>query len=328
MARKKKNNISSMKILMAVIFINIAIYCIFSKTDLETFLGNISEVIDTNISETNALSNVTPIVDGNLNVHYIDVGQGDAILIENNGKFMLIDSGPSSAKDDLKKYLDEKGVKVLEYLVATHNHEDHIGSMTTVINNYTVNKLIMSKNIAITRVYENFVIAAKEKVTQVHAPVNNEEYELGEAKFYILADGTFETDEENNHSIIIKLVYGENVFLFTGDAEEDLELELVNNKIDLKADVLKIGHHGSYSSTSSIFLSKVNPDYAVLSLETNNSYGHPCKSVVERLNKNNIPLYRTDESGTIIATSDGKNITFNVAPGSYTYVSGKEEEYI
>jgi beta-lactamase superfamily II metal-dependent hydrolase len=162
MARKKKNNISSMKILMAVIFINIAIYCIFSKTDLETFLGNISEVIDTNISETNALSNVTQIVDGNLNVHYIDVGQGDAILIENNGKFMLIDSGPSSAKDDLKKYLDEKGVKVLEYLVATHNHEDHIGSMTTVINNYTVNKLIMSKNIAITRVYENFVIAAKD----------------------------------------------------------------------------------------------------------------------------------------------------------------------
>ena len=144
---------------------------------------------------------------------------------------------------------------------------------------------------------------------------------LGDAKIIILADGSNRNENTNNNSIVVKIEFGENSFMFTGDAEEELELEVVSGKIDTKVDVLKIGHHGSNTSTCKTFFNAVSPKYAVISVGKNNNYGHPCKSVMQRLKQNNILVYRTDESGNIVATSDGKNISFNVQAGSYSYIS-------
>ena len=320
MARKSKKQVSSLKVLLVVVLINLGIYAGYNNEKFkEIFLS-----LDETITETESLKTIEKKeITDDLEIHYIDVGQGDAILLENNGKYMLIDAGPTSSKEKLKQYLEENEVKELDYIIATHAHEDHIGGMTTVINNFKVNNLLVSKYISTSKIYENFILAAQKKELQFYAPSNNEKFEFADAEFIILADGNNDMEDMNNHSIIVKVIYDENEFLFMGDAEEELELDLINSGFDLSADVIKIGHHGSDSSSSSIFIEKVNPKYAVISLGQNNSYGHPCKSVMQILNNKQIPVYRTDENSNIVLSSDGKEIKFNVQPGSYSYVSAR-----
>ena len=325
MKRKTKNNIYKLIIIVVII-----IGAIFSKDYLnydknDEAINNLNSKSSVTTSEENPLINV----DGNLQIHFIDVGQADSILIKQDNNYMLIDGGNNEDGDMLVKYLKEQGVEKLDYIIATHPHEDHIGGLDDVLNEFDTDLVLMPDKITTTKTFEDFLLAIKnrqdvknkngENVTLKKVPKLEEKYNLGNASFVIYAPNSSSYDELNNYSIVIKLSFGNNAFLFTGDAEKLSEKEMLDKNYDLKADVLKIGHHGSSTSTSDEFLEAVSPKYAVLSVGEDNSYNLPKKTVMDKFKNNNIPVYRTDEQGTIILNSDGTNITFNKEAGTYSY---------
>lgn len=252
-----------------------------------------------------------------LKVHYIDVGQGDGILIQQGDHNMLIDAGTNNDEKLMVDYLNKQGVKHLDYVVGTHPHEDHIGGLDAVIKNFAVDKVYMPKVTITTKTFEDVIKAIKAKNLNITTPIPGDTFKLGDANCQILAPNSPKYKDMNDYSIVIKLTFGSNKFLFTGDAQTLSENEILSKGFDVSADVLKLGHHGSHTSTSSTFLDKVNPKYAIVSCGKDNDYGHPHDVTMKKLEKKHIPLYRTDECGTIICTSDGKNISFNVKPGDY-----------
>lgn len=266
------------------------------------------------------------VTKGNFKVHYINVGQGDSILVQQGNENMLIDAGPNSSSEKLINYLKQNDIKEIKYLVATHPHEDHIGGMSKVINNFKIDSVYMPKKVANTKTFKNMVTAMKKNNLKAKTPNIGDIINLGNAKFTILWPDSKEQNNTNNYSIILKGQYGKNTFLFTGDAEQLVEKDILKNNMDISADVFKLGHHGSSTSTSDEFLDKVNPKYAVANCEKGNSYGHPHREIVNKLKDKNIKLYRTDENGNIVLISDGKNIKFNVQPGSYSSGSSKKKK--
>lgn len=245
-----------------------------------------------------------------LSVHYIDVGQGDSELIQlPNGQNMLIDSGTNESGDDLLSYLDAQNVKKIDYLIATHPHADHIGSMDDVVDKYEIGEIYMPRATTNSKTYERLLTAIDKKGLKIHtAKAKDVLFDKDNISAVILAPNSASYEDLNNYSVVIKLVYGDNSFLFTGDAEDISENEMLNAKANIRANVLKVGHHGSHSSTTPKFLDAVNPDIAVISCGVDNSYGHPHKETLSALNARHITVYRTDEDGSIILTSDGKNI--------------------
>lgn len=268
---------------------------------------------------TNNKKETKKSVTGNLKVHYINVGQADSILIQQNNQNMLIDAGNNADSDLVINYLNSQGISKLDYIIGTHPHEDHIGGMDKVIGRFDIGKVYMPKAAATTATYKDVISAIRGKELKITTPVVGSTFKLGSATATILAPSSSHYEDANNHSIVIKLGYGNNNFLFMGDAEDISEEEILSKQLNVKADVLKVGHHGSSSSTTQRFLNKVSPKYAVITVGVDNSYGHPHKSTIDRLKSKEIKVYRTDESGTIIVNSDGNNITFNVSPGSYSY---------
>ncbi|GAA0177395.1 hypothetical protein SH2C18_06400 [Clostridium sediminicola] len=266
----------------------------------------------------------TDEVSGIMKVHFIDVAQGDAILIQSDGKNMLIDAGKNDKADLVKDYLKDQGVEKLDFFIGTHPHEDHIGGADIVLNNFEVNKVIMPKVTATTKTYKDVINSINNNNLKITVPKVGTTYELGKATFQIVAPNSTSYRDTNNYSVSIKLTLDNNSFLFTGDAEDVSEEEMVSNGMDLKVDVLKIGHHGSHSSTTNEFLNKVNPKYAVISVGKLNDYGHPHIETMEKLKDKNITVYRTDESGTIIVTSDGNTISFNIDKESLSRIEEKD----
>lgn len=254
-----------------------------------------------------------------LKVHFIDVGQADSILIQTpEGKAMLIDAGNNDDGDLVVSYLKSQGVKKIDVLVGTHPHEDHIGGMDNVIYSFDIGKIYMPKAASTTRTYEDLLTAIKSKNLKVSTAKAGIAIDIDpKVKIEMLAPNSEAYDDLNNYSAVIKLTYGKTAFLFEGDAESSSEKEMLEKGYELKADVLKIGHHGSSSSTTPEFLSAVSPKYAIISVGKNNDYGHPAKATMDKLKAANIAVYRTDECGTIIAASDGANISFNCKPGTY-----------
>ena len=246
-----------------------------------------------------------------LTIHFIDVGQADAILIKIGNDAMIIDAGNNGDGDKISTYLKQQGVTNLNYVIGTHPHEDHIGGLDIIIRDYKVDKVFLPNYIIPTKTFEDVLLAIKDKNMKITKPVVGTEYALGEAVFTIICPNSLDYgDNANNYSIGIKLKYGKNTFLMAGDAEIKSEAEMIINGVNLKADVLKISHHGSGSSTSKEFLKLVDPTYAVISVGKDNQYGHPDDKVLSLLVEDDVQIYRTDEQGTIIVTSDGENISF------------------
>jgi len=247
---------------------------------------------------------------GALRVHFLDVGQGDCILVQfPNGRNMLVDAGKNDSAGTIMDYLKARGIAKLDYLVGTHPHEDHIGSLDTVIQKIPVGEILLPKVTTNTRTYRELLEAIAGKgmqVTTAKAGVNILEEEGLSVK--VLAPLGSSYEELNNYSAVIKITYREASFLLEGDAEAESEKELLANGADLRSDVLKVGHHGSNSSTSPAFLSAVKPKYAVISLGVDNEYHHPHPTTLAKLKKAGTELYRTDEKGTIVFTTDGKDI--------------------
>ncbi len=247
-----------------------------------------------------------------LKVHYIDVGQGDSILIQlPNDQISLIDGGSITSSKKVIDYLTSQGVKKIDYLVATHPHEDHIGGLTEIIKTFDIDKIYMPKATHTTKAFENLLLSIKDKdkkITLAKAGdiLLDEEF----LKLNVLAPQEDSNHRNlNEHSIVLKVTYKGNSFLFAGDAEVTSEEEMLNVKADLRADVLKIGHHGSDTSTTEKFLKSVNPKYAVISSGKDNQYGHPHQTTINKLMNNKAEIHRTDTEGTIVITSDGEKIT-------------------
>ncbi|MBZ0311692.1 ComEC/Rec2 family competence protein [Clostridium butyricum] len=245
-------------------------------------------------------------------VHYINVDQGDAILIQVNNKNLLIDSGPKNHKKQLVKFLTDLNISKLDYVIATHPHEDHIGNMNTVLNSYKVQSFYAPKVYSYTKSFEQMIDSLKSnnlKINPIKRGCNtiNLGFQTNVEVFSPIND-TY--DNENNYSPVIKISFGNNSFLFTGDAEKEIEDKLILLNDDLKADILKVSHHGSSSSTSDAFLNRVSPKYAVISVGKNNIYDHPNDTIISKLNTYNINILRTDIQNNITLISDGTNISY------------------
>lgn len=256
-----------------------------------------------------------------MEVHFLDVGQGDATLITCDGHAMLIDAGDDTKGTAIQNYLKKQKIKSLDYLILTHPDADHIGGAPVIITKFEIAKVFVSNFEKDNSTYRKLIQALDDNNLKSSTPAVKSKYSLGTAEFTILApNDTYETP--NDSSIALLLKNGKNSFLFTGDAETTAEMDILANGIDISADVYKVGHHGSRSSTSQRFFKAVKPDYAVISCGEGNSYGHPHAETLNTLRTNGVAVYRTDEDGTIIATSDGKTISFNV-PASETWKAGE-----
>lgn len=245
-----------------------------------------------------------------IEVHYIDVGQGDSILIKQGNNSMLIDAGENHYGEAVVDYIRGNEIDTLDYVIGTHPHSDHIGGLDDVINSFNIGKIIMPKVTHTTKTFEDVIMAIKNKEMKITTPIVGDVYKLGDAKFTILGPNKDNYNNLNDYSVLIKLEYGNNHFVFTGDAEMEAETEVTENGLDIKADVLKVSHHGSNTSTTEIFLNKVDPDFAVITVGAENRYGHPDNEVLNRLEERNIKIYRSDDHGNILAIGDGKNIKF------------------
>ncbi len=261
--------------------------------------------IDTSVSYTPEASALK-----NLVVHYIDVGQADSIFIElPNSETLLIDAGNEENGPQIVNYIKALGYNKINYLVATHPHADHIGGMAYVVNNLTIGTIYMPKVATTTQTYADLLTAIASKgLTVTTAKAGVSLININDFKVVMLAPNKDQYDDLNNYSAVIKITYKNNSFLFMGDAEELSENEITG---DVSADVLKVGHHGSSSSTGQTFLNKVNPKYAVISVGADNDYGHPAQTTLDKLTAIGATIFRTDKDGTVIFTSDGTNITVN-----------------
>ena len=270
----------------------------FAAIILYTLLSN-DEITIEKQENKKTDSNNTDVV----KVEYIDVGQADAILIENDKKYMLIDAGNNEDGDLLVNYFKDKNITDFEYVVATHPHEDHIGGMDNIIKNFNIKNYYMPDCYTTTKTFEELLDALEEKNLSFETPDIDSEFVLGDALFKVLYTGTDKRDL-NNTSIVLRMTYKDVSFMFTGDATNTTEKKILAK--DLQSDVLKVGHHGSQYSTSDEFLDKVNPKYAIISVGTGNVYDHPKDITLNKLK--GIEVHRTDKEGTIRVISDGKNI--------------------
>lgn len=252
---------------------------------------------------------------GKLEVIFLNVSQGDSILIKiPDEQNILIDGGPDNTViEKLGEYLPFYD-KEIDLIILTHPHDDHVTGLVEVLKRYQVKKILMTGVLHTAPNYLAFLKQIKGQNVAVETVNKFQNISLGEnlslELLYPSSDFSgLKVENLNNTSIVAKLVYGSTSFLLTGDAEEEVEKELISNKTDLKADVIKIGHHGSSTSTSEEFLKIVNPQYSIISVGAANKFNHPSLRTINRLEKNGIKIFRTDEKGDIILISDGSNIT-------------------
>jgi len=253
---------------------------------------------------------------GLLQVHFLDMGQADCILVQApSGKNMLIDAGNNDDAAKILAYLRERNIRKLDVVVGTHPHEDHIGSMDQVINTFEVGQVVMPNATHTTRTFKDVLTAIKNKGLKITTAKPEITLDLGTGiNATVVAPRSAKYKDLNNYSVVIHLTYGSTSFLFTGDAEALSESEMLKAGTGLKSTVLKVGHHGSRTSSTQAFLDKVKPQYAVIMCGQDNDYGYPHRETLQKLAALDTQIFRTDLNGTIIATSDGTAVTFQDFP--------------
>lgn len=247
-------------------------------------------------------------IEENLKIYFIDVGEADSTLIYNNGEYSLIDAGNNKDGKKLVKYFKSLGIAKFKYVITTHAHEDHIGGMDNIIREFDIEKFLIPNIYVDNMTYTEVIKELKNKNITIETPNIDDSFNMKDVKFKVLSIGN-DINNLNDSSIVLKANYKNTNYLFMADATTNVEEKIINK--DIKSDLIRISHHGSYDSSSYNFLEKVNPKYAIISTEENNDYHFPHNVVLNNLNNLDIKIYRTDQDGTIIASSDGDNIIFN-----------------
>lgn len=297
MARKRKNNkLISTVIIFVILLVSGIITKTFYGDDIFTSVGLRGHVA----------------TDGKMLVEFIDVGQGDCTLITTSDTVILIDGGEAGEAQTVINYLKNKNISKIDCCIATHPHSDHIGSLSKVFDEFNVKNVIMmdlpESLLPTTTTYERFLESLSENEIDVLAAEYGETYSYGQLTIDILGPVDY-YDNLNDMSIVSKISFGDTSVIVTGDAETPAENDmLATNDSDFNCDILKVGHHGSKTSTCDEWLDAVNPDYAVIMCGIDNDYGHPHKQLIKRLDKRGIDIFRTDLSGDIKFESDGKSI--------------------
>lgn len=248
--------------------------------------------------------------EGQLVVSFIDVGQGDSAFVEfPGGKTALIDAGEAEAAHSVISYLIDRNCKKIDYVICTHPHSDHIGGMVQVLSNFAVGEIYMPRAVHTSKTYERLLLAIQNKGLKIHTAKAGVSIPVESAVTVdVLAPVSDNYEEMNDYSAVLRITYGTHSFLLTGDAEKISEKEMLASGQELKADVLKVGHHGSSTSSHKKFLEAVAPTYGVISCDGNNEYGHPHDKIVKRLDEYDITTYRTDLHGTVMFISDGAEL--------------------
>ncbi len=300
MARKRKNTKIQKLIATVIALIIVGIAGILGTN--EDIVNTVSDMGEQTNSQNE--QQIEFVAQEDLSIDFIDVGQADSILVRNQDKVMLIDAGTNEAGETVVNYLKNLGITKIDYLIGTHPHEDHIGGLDDVINNFDIGQIYMPKIETTTKTFEDVLEAIENKNLTVTAPNKGDKIELGQAVGEFMTEPILDKDNLNVSSLVLRLEFGNTSYLFMGDAEEENE-ETIRWP---KTDVLKVGHHGSSTSSSESFLEQVEPQYAIIMAGKDNSYGLPTQETIDKLNNMGSEIYRTDEDGTIQMTSDGNTI--------------------
>ena len=262
-------------------------------------------------------------------VHFIDVGQGLGILVQSGGQNLVYDGGDSSNADLFTNYLQYQNVETIDYMISSHYDADHIGGLVEVLELFDVKTVIGPDYVHDSSLYTTFIDAVSAEGLSMLYPAVGEAFDFGTGEFTILSPDGIYPNGSNENSVAIKLENSENSFIFTGDAEEVTEQDMISTGMDLDCDVLSVGHHGSSSSTTWDFLSATSPEYAVISCESGNQYGHPHAETMQKLQDMGIQVFRSDKQGTVVALSDGTEITWTVEPcNDYSSGNSQEDSYV
>lgn len=243
-----------------------------------------------------------------LEINYIDVGQGNAVLIKINNKNILIDGGNRSNSRYYYNFIKNKNIKKIDYMIASHYDEDHISGLISILENYQVSNVLCLDYKKDTKIYKSFKNSLKKSKANIIYPKKGDNFNISDAKIKILWPNEYKNGIDNDNSIVLKVIHGNMSFLFTGDASINVENQLIYSGFNLKSDVVMLGHHGSKYSTSNEFLEEVDPKLAIISVGNNNRYGHPSNRVLKLLNDKNIKIFRTDMDGDITINCDGNRI--------------------
>lgn len=313
MANVKSGRKKVVKVVVVIIAI-LLMYCV--------------DTMQSNLSDDDAQTQVTQqVAEGELMLTMIDVGQADSFLLMQDGKTALVDCGKRSTGKNVVEYLNSIGVTKLDYVFGTHPHEDHMGGMYEVISNFEIGQIIIpkvEKGVVTSNWYMKLMNEISTNNYNVIYPDVEAVYELGDAYIQVLGPVTKFPTDINNYSTVLKVSFGEMDVIMTGDAEKEVEEEILAYGHYLDAEILKVGHHGSDTSTTEELLDAISPDYALISAGLGNKHEHPTKSTMEKLEERNIEVYRTDENGTVTAIITSNNVEFNCNEGDY--LSGVELE--
>lgn len=254
--------------------------------------------------------------EGSMTVRFLDVGQGNSVLVESDGRYMLVDGGDYDYSSYVVAYLKNQGVETLDYMVVSHYDSDHLSGCVGALRAFNVETVICPDYEGDTKTYFTFVDDLEKYATEIIHPEVGDAYQIGSAQFTVVCPKTYDYSDENDNSVGIRLEFGRNSFLICGDAGEESEEDMVESGVYLQSDVYMAGHHGSAGSSIYDFLQKVQPQAVVISCGYDNSYGHPAKATMNRLKNTGADIYRTDLQGELIAVSDGTTITWNVEPSN------------